>query len=102
MSAEDEHVLYAQAFGHDSAGYPVFNPPDADFLKPGSIGYFNNIGEWMPLDIPSWSEFLKTMKSLAPQPETWPPKLSRDVTQSEAGASANVYMPPTRFELIWK
>jgi len=66
MSAEDEHILYPQAFGHDSTGHPVINPPDTDFLKPGSIRYFNDIGEWMPLDIPSWSEFLTTMKSNRP------------------------------------
>jgi hypothetical protein len=87
----DFYVRYATALRHHSNGYALYHPWTSGTLKPGSIGYFNDIGDWCPMKFESFTALVESMKlAESPPGENWGPLCSKEVKRISADTSGNM------------
>ena len=43
------HEVYADEMANHSLGRSLYHPVWSSFIKPGSCGYFNDLGNWNPI-----------------------------------------------------
>jgi hypothetical protein len=90
---EGMQALYADTFEHSSKGHGLFHPCSTEILKLGAIGFFDDVGKWTRIDIPSFAALIHSDKMSIPERGiTWGPLCSKDVHRSTAGESANMYV----------
>lgn len=87
----DLHQMYAETLRHHSFGYALYHPCPSTVLTPGSIGYFDNVGEWNPMEFDSFKALVAGMKMGEIEHATWGPITTKEVTQVNLSGSANLY-----------
>jgi hypothetical protein len=91
----DLHEMYAESLRHHSFGYALYHPCPSTVLTPGSIGYFDNVGEWIPMEFDSFKALVAGMKMGEIEHAKCGPITTKQVTQVSLSASANLY--PSHF-----
>ena len=87
----DLHEMYAESLRHHSFGYALYHPCPSTVLTPGSIGYFDNVGEWNPMEFDSFKALVAGMKMGEIEHATWGPITPKEVTQIDLSGSINLY-----------
>ena len=90
---DDLHLMYAESLRHHSFGYALYHPCPSTVLTPGSIGYFDNVGEWNPMEFESFKTLVQGMKMGEIEHATWGPITTKEVTQIDLSGSASLYLP---------
>lgn len=83
--------MYAEALRHHSFGYALYHPCPNTVLTPGSIGYFDNVGEWIPMEFDSFKALVAGMKLGEIEHAKCGPITTKQVTQVSLSGSANLY-----------
>ena len=92
MSLYNKHILYGKAWQEDR-GYGLFHPCSTAILKPGSIGWFNEVGEWNEIDVPPGYSKLVQSKPDVVDTTKLGPLCSTSVQQTAVDMHADMYLP---------
>lgn len=95
------HLLYEELMVKPHPyGVPLYKPTSTRLMRPGSVGYFNDLGEWAPI---TQLDDLKTLQreGLKPPEEdlervkyspitTWDRKYSEGVNENDVSGKVGV------------
>jgi hypothetical protein len=101
------HLLYEkQLAAFHPYGVPLYKPASTRLMRPGSVGYFNSLGEWAPITQLDDPKSLKSGGLKQPEEEleraefkpitSWDRKYSEKVEEKSVTGKAQVYVPTMR------
>ena len=103
MSSQPLHQMYGDQMRDHPYGYALYNPTSSAVLKPGAVGYFDDLGYWNPLaNLADASSLTERGLKLKPFPQdelyaakqdesmSWGPKLSKTVREHRMHFSGGV------------